>query len=623
MDKPSLRAARLRRNALSESIDRERRAALRRIGGIALLPLLASSGWGALLASGEARADDSCSQVAANADDPSYSDKMAKVGSVISAGLSAIPEVGGVLNLLFSIFWPMPSDPQPDIWSEIKDKVQGLIDTSIDALVESQMQQAVTGAHDALLGFLQLVQAYQAEPSPQMALLIQQSIFSTHQLLLQQAPSFQPAGWQKQVLPYFAQFANMHLVFLRDVIWFGKDNGLVDGVIDYFYQQFDIVVNRYCKHVDITLPGLFADYESSYQAARGTVETIVCDDGGAFSDPSDYVRLASGAWKARKKQIQIRTSYTLMVQDFRDRWPTMLNRLDGAAPPLTRELFYGPYGIPELRDIGLCPGNHCVQPGYSMAQPYPDVAMPGASPVAAISHLSGNTEGGITDWLSEIKVNRFDDGVVPPDIGWLIDLTQKSITGITVQVAQYKWEDEESVRYGAAGGHAVARLDLTFSDNSTQQVGHADVTGFPHHSQTTITYVANDIGLAPGHRASSFHSLSSVTTLYKKYAHDENDGHVSQGTLAIGARLIDPDTPLPASLVQTLYVASVKAVTVDQAVEIVARSWANRGKPFAADRLAAMKAAAHAAASSEHWSARRTDFAARMKAAAGRRAGSA
>ena len=118
-----------------------------------MLPLLASSGWAALLATGTARADDTCSQVAANADDPSYSDKMAKVGSVISAGLSAIPEVGGVLNLLFSIFWPTPSDPQPDIWSEIKDKVQGLIDTSIDALVESQMQQAVTGAHDALLGF--------------------------------------------------------------------------------------------------------------------------------------------------------------------------------------------------------------------------------------------------------------------------------------------------------------------------------------------------------------------------------------------------------------------------------------------------------------------------------------
>jgi hypothetical protein len=618
MDKRFFRAFRPQRNALSESIDLARRDALRRLGGVALLPLLASSGWASLLASDDARADDSCSQVAANADDPSYSDKMAKVGSVISAGLSAIPEVGGVLNLLFSIFWPTPSDPQPDIWSEIKDKVQGLIDTSIDTLVESQMQQAVTGAHDALLGFQQLVQAYQAEPSPQMALLIQQSTFSTHELLLQQAPSFQPAGWQKQVLPYFAQFANMHLVFLRDVVWFGKENGLVDGVIDYFYQQFDIVVNRYCKHVDITLPGLFADYESKYQAARGNVDTIVCDPGGTFTDPSDYVRLASGAWKARKKQVQIHTSYTLMVKDFRDRWPTMLNRVDGAAPPLTRELFYGPYGIPELRDIGQCPGNNCVNQSYSLPQPYPDVPMPSPSPLTAMSWLHGNVEGGITNWLSAINVVRASDGGGQPNDNWVVDLRQKSITGITVQVAQYKWEDEETARYGAAGGHAVARLDFTFSDNTTQQVGNASVSGFPNSSKTTINYVANNIGLAPGHRASGFQSMSTVTTLYKKYAHDDNDGHVSQGSLVIGARLIDPDTPLPASLIPTIYVASVKTLTVDQAVDVVARSWANRGKPFSAEKLAAMKAAAHAAASSEKWSARRADFVARIKAAAKR-----
>lgn len=611
----------LRREPLSESIDRARRDCLRRFAGAALLPMLAGTGLGGLLASAAARGADSCAQTQAPANDPSYSDAMGKVGSVLAAGLNLIPEVGGVLSLLLTVFWPLPSQqPQPDIWSEIKGKVESLIEHDIDNLVLDQMQQSVTGAHDALLGFQQLVQAYETEPSEQLASAIQQSIFSTHQMLLQQAPSFQPSGWAKPVLPYFAQFANMHLVFLRDVIWFGQRRGLVEGVIDYFHQQFDVVVNRYCRHVDATLPSLFQDYEQRFHDARSQLDVVVCDAGGAMVNPSDFVRLASGAWKARKKQVQIHSAYTLMVQDFRDRWPTMLNRLDGAAPPLTRELFYGPYGIPELRDIGLCPGNHCVAPDYTLPQQdYPFVGLPTPAPVAAISYLSGNNEGGITHWLSQIVVNRAGDGAAAPNNVYVLDLRQKSVVAVKVVVAQYKWEDEGFNRYGAAGGHAIARLDLTLDDNSTVQFGEANVTTLPGSNHTTITYVSNDVGLPPGHRLSSVEGLSTVTTLYKKHAHNDHDGHVSAGSLYVGARLIDPDTPLPAGLIANLYVASAKTLTVQQAVAIVARSWANRGKAPSSTRLAAMLEAARVAAAREQWDARRAEFAARLRSAAAKR----
>ena len=58
----------------------------------------------------------------------------------IETGLGMIPEVGSILSSLVAIFWPQPSD---NVWAEIEQQVEVLIDQAIDQLVLEQVQNSL------------------------------------------------------------------------------------------------------------------------------------------------------------------------------------------------------------------------------------------------------------------------------------------------------------------------------------------------------------------------------------------------------------------------------------------------------------------------------------------------
>ncbi|WP_100406991.1 insecticidal delta-endotoxin Cry8Ea1 family protein [Bacillus solitudinis] len=64
---------------------------------------------------------------------------------IISTGLGQIPTVGFVLSALTNILWP---STHQDVWSEIKEKVEKLIDEKLDHLVFQQVQESLEGLHN-------------------------------------------------------------------------------------------------------------------------------------------------------------------------------------------------------------------------------------------------------------------------------------------------------------------------------------------------------------------------------------------------------------------------------------------------------------------------------------------
>ncbi len=60
----------------------------------------------------------------------------------IEADLGMIPEVGTLLSVLVSIFWPKSGE---DVWSQIKDQVEQLIQKDISQEVYQDVQNNLNG----------------------------------------------------------------------------------------------------------------------------------------------------------------------------------------------------------------------------------------------------------------------------------------------------------------------------------------------------------------------------------------------------------------------------------------------------------------------------------------------
>lgn len=133
----------------------------------------------------------------------------------ITTGLNQIPVVGGILAGLVFAFWP-PSGQ--DIWDEIKQNVETLITNAVNSDDYTKAQDAL-GSRAEDSGLLGVLNTYLHTLTP-----------GTHapddtpaatwpganQQFIGAQPRFQQEDIKVPLLPLFAQFANMHLMLLRD-----------------------------------------------------------------------------------------------------------------------------------------------------------------------------------------------------------------------------------------------------------------------------------------------------------------------------------------------------------------------------------------------------------------------
>lgn len=144
----------------------------------------------------------------------------------IAFGLNQVPVVGGILSALIYAFWP-PSGQ--DVWDEIKQNVEALVEQKFDTTVFDTVQGKL-GAIDqntgsGLAGDMNNYLCALNPKSPNYNGMdparmwgVAEGSFTTDQ------PDFQTTGYELLLLPLFAQFANMHLSLLRD----GVERGWVE-----------------------------------------------------------------------------------------------------------------------------------------------------------------------------------------------------------------------------------------------------------------------------------------------------------------------------------------------------------------------------------------------------------
>ncbi|MCC8371364.1 MAG: insecticidal delta-endotoxin Cry8Ea1 family protein [Rickettsia endosymbiont of Pseudomimeciton antennatum] len=134
-------------------------------------------------------------------------DVINNIRATILYGFGEIPYVGNFLALLIGLFWPSSEE---SIWDEIKAQVERLIDTKIDEAIYALVNGFLIGLGDNLKAFLQTVKL--GDPA-----LMSQNFVACHNLFVNELPQFQLQinDTQKQLLPLFVQFANLHLALLR------------------------------------------------------------------------------------------------------------------------------------------------------------------------------------------------------------------------------------------------------------------------------------------------------------------------------------------------------------------------------------------------------------------------
>jgi len=160
---------------------------------------------------------------------------------IISTSLNLVPEVGFVLSAFVNIFWPYS---QRDVWSEIKEKVEELIDEKLSNFVYQQVQEDLEGLKNNMNEYLWAVKNSQA-PS-----YISEKYNIVLGDFLQQRPHFQSNGSEILLLPLFAQFANMHLSLLRDGVLYGANWGWTEEIQQHNSQQTIKTIQSYVDYVE-------------------------------------------------------------------------------------------------------------------------------------------------------------------------------------------------------------------------------------------------------------------------------------------------------------------------------------------------------------------------------------
>ncbi|KAB2896819.1 MAG: hypothetical protein F9K31_12840 [Dokdonella sp.] len=556
-------------------------------------------------------------------------DPLNDIKALFDIGVTLIPGIGGPLRILLDLFWP--SD-QPDITEVIMQRVHALIDTAIRDVVLDDLSDRIGHAGSAsqpptgLCGALQVyaghVQDYIENPTADTRDTLKNAAMDLHQTFVSQAGQFAPAtapfdDWQQQVLPWFAQFANLHLLFLRDLVWHGAATG-VDGkpgygfaddgagsTMDTFRRYFSEQRSQYSAYATQQLAAIASNLESQYQSKRGDYE-----DNSPWG-LEEYIMVATGAWSAKKKQNITNSQMVHLVQDYRDLWQVMDDPAGGRVR-LVRELVYGPYGAPDLQDLGL--------PGDGSGNP-PDVPGLPPSPAGALSYLAVATGALVRkgkrnfDFPSAVVTFRDGDTISqPPYMSYgvaLDDAHGGPIVGIVVTSGHYASRTSNPFsNFDNTAGYLISRLQFTQRNGAVSATPGANGTGWEMKG-----YADETVDVPSGHMLSGVYEASTVRAFYKGLGFQPTPlTYHSVGSILFGVRMIDPDLKVTPSLLKSVYV-TMPAADLDAVHALLLQSYRQRGAALAAPVASAWLARLEALWERWDWDGQRELFNRRLAAA--------
>jgi delta endotoxin, N-terminal domain len=220
-----------------------------------------------------------------------------KIKSGIIWGLEKVPEAGELFALIVEELWPDPE--KEDVWDEIKEKVEKLLNEKISDLVYNNIKDSLKGLQRNSAEYTQAL-----SDSPDHIQYITEKYNVAKGDFNQQRSHFQAEGYELLLLPLFAQMANMHLALIRDGCIHGKSWGWTDKIVADLKKELTDTINEYSKHVD--------DNYSKELANKKTIASNILNSNDVYRYTNSF-NVVNGFVR----------EMTISVLDYRQMWPYM------------------------------------------------------------------------------------------------------------------------------------------------------------------------------------------------------------------------------------------------------------------------------------------------------------
>lgn len=298
--------------------------------------------------------------------------------SVVTGALKLIPEIGGPLSALVTVFWV----EQGDVWESIRNRVERLVDKKIDENNFRIFTQSLTGLRNQIDEYQKAVKQDDKERIRTRWELVNGSFLANE-------PHFLGDAMEPHVklimAPLLAKFGTMYFAHLRDAIDYGQGYGMSAEAIDDCRSTFEKKLARFSEHID-------AVYATGIEGVKKAHDWPVGKEkwNGIGRPP---VRLRVEAMQA---YFDFHNLYVHDVYNFVDLWRFMHPDCTLEAPEMKHEIYTpvrGTWHDPQLLpDIPLAPKNKRITKITTWSGDYLDgfeVAYGGSS-----SGRLGATRGG-------------------------------------------------------------------------------------------------------------------------------------------------------------------------------------------------------------------------------------
>jgi hypothetical protein len=300
--------------------------------------------------------------------------------------LGMFPEVGSLLSTLTSIFWPQSEE---DVWGEIKQQVEQLLNEKINQLVYTQVQDDLSGLKNVMTDYITTVNSGDIKN-------ISAQWIATKNLFDYSLPHFQSPGSEILLLPLFGQFVNLNLGLLRDGVLFGKSWG---WNIPYQQEITTELTNSVTNFT--TYANKF--YKQGYQSVVQHTATDYhnCEP---FRSVNRYVR-----------------QMTLTLLDFVEMWPyfDVSKYPDPVRIHLNREIYSDP--------VGTCDNSANINLPSPPTQPISRLSVWAWDQIDAVqlTYPKGGGPNGVTETA---RMGDQNGGSNQPPHGGVFDLSDNPIT---------------------------------------------------------------------------------------------------------------------------------------------------------------------------------------------------
>jgi len=221
---------------------------------------------------------------------------------------------GGPLEVMLDCLWP---ESEKDIWGEIKQQVEQLIDEKISDLVYQQVSEDLTGLNNNLSEYIWSLN------SGDTISYTEQKWNELDSDIMQQLPHFQSEGYELLLLPLFSQMANMHIAILRDGVLNGKNWNWGEETINHVQERLTNTINDYSGYTMSTYNDYYNDLANKTKQNQHKTEP--------FNTLNNFVRGMTGP-----------------VLDFVDVWPyydcSVYPDMDSSIIPPPREIYSNAVG---------------------------------------------------------------------------------------------------------------------------------------------------------------------------------------------------------------------------------------------------------------------------------------